>query len=720
MKKLLLVTGLGILLVLLFFPSQGPRQTTDAPLPPAEDTPKPLYNLRFGHNIPVSSALHLASLRFAEAVEEKTGGEVRITVYPAQQLGNDHQMVEMARAGELDIILTPTAKMSVPVPAIQYADLPFYFPTPDDLYEMLDGEPGQMLLNKLRSIGLIGVAFWENGFKHFTGNKPLQTPEDFEDLKIRTMKSRIIMEQFKSFGAHPIPIDFHATRQALADGVVDGQENPLIAIVSMGFHEVQSDLTISNHAYLGYVFSISEKVFRELPGDIQEILISTAKELTTWERQETHRKEEDLLETIRQAGVRIHTLDAAAHQRFAAKTNYIPSMFEEVIGADVLSKTEELLMEKHLATASGKQPVIIGLDTDLSQDTKTAGLALKRGAQLAIEEINRKGGILGRKLALIALDHHGMPSQGVRNIAKFIDNPDVVGIIGGQHSSVIIAEKDTIQNGGVPFLASWSSASEVVETNREPNFVFRASANDSQAGPFLVDYLLSKYKRPAIMLENSVWGRGNLHHMSKRIGERGGSFVQVEKFNRGDTDFAPLLDRITASGADSIMLVAKPIEGQYIVKTLARSYTPLPLVSHWGITGNDFWKMNRNALDKVSLSFLQTVSLLDKKNERARDLAQQYTERFGVSSPRQIKAPSAVAQAYDLVNLIALAIEQAGTTERGAVRTAMENLNSHEGVVKRYAPAFTATRHDALTLENYHMARFDPNGAIVPVTEDSN
>ncbi|MBT3197738.1 MAG: TRAP transporter substrate-binding protein, partial [Gammaproteobacteria bacterium] len=245
-----------------------------------------VWALRFGHNIPVESALHQAAERYADQVKHKSKGRVVIAIYPAQQLGNDHQMVEMARAGELDLLLTPTAKLSVPLPAMQYADLPFYFSTPDELYSMLDGEPGEILLKRLNAIDLEGVTIWENGFKQFTGDRPLRTPEDFLGLKIRTMKSRIIMAQFRSIEANPLPIDFHATHQALADGVVNGQENPLVAIVSMGFHEVQSDLTLSNHAYLGYVFSISSKVLATLPEDIQDILIETAKELTQWERRE--------------------------------------------------------------------------------------------------------------------------------------------------------------------------------------------------------------------------------------------------------------------------------------------------------------------------------------------------------------------------------------------------------------------------------------------------
>ncbi len=351
----------------------------------AEKEEPEALSLRFGHNTPENSALHQASLRFASEVNRKSQGKVVVEVFPAQQLGNDHQMVEMARNGELDILLTPTAKMSVPVPAMQYADLPFLFPSREDVYAMLDGEPGRILLSKLREIGLMGVTFWENGFKHFTGNEAFITPQAFADKKIRVMKSRIIMDQFRAFGAEPVPIDFHATRQALKDKVVDGQENPLVAIVSMGFHEVQSDLVLSEHAYLGYVFSISEKVLNSLSQEVASMLIETEKEITPWERDDTRKREQKFILTIEQAGVKIHRLTAAQRQQFASKTSHIVKVFEDVIGSDIISKTEEMLLEKYGPDPASQEQIVIGIDADLALDGKSAGLAIKRGAELAIQ-----------------------------------------------------------------------------------------------------------------------------------------------------------------------------------------------------------------------------------------------------------------------------------------------------------------------------------------------
>jgi C4-dicarboxylate-binding protein DctP len=672
-------------------------------------------NLRFGHNTPVNSALHLAAERFAEKVSRDSNGRVRVRVFPAQQLGNDHQMVEMARAGELDILLTPTAKMSVPVPAMQYADLPFYFPTREDLYTMLDGEPGRMLLHKLRAIGLVGVTFWENGFKHFTANRPLHRPQDFAGLNIRTMKSRLIMDQFRVFGANPIPIDFHATRQALADAVVDGQENPLIAITSMGFHEVQSDLTLSNHAYLGYVLSISAQVFHDLPQDLRAILITSGREITPWERAETHRREQKLLEQIRAAGVRVHILDESQREAFSRLTAHIPERYETVIGPDILSKTEEILREKYPAEPG--QHLIIGLDADLSMDTWVSGLAIKRGARLAIDEINANGGVLGKSLELLVLDHGGQPSRGLSNIERLARNPSVVATLGGQHSSVLVAELPLLHDQQLPLLAAFSSAPGVVEHRYTPNFVFRASANNRLLAPFLAERLLQRYQRPAILAENSVWGESARQRLSAALAKHGVRFAAIESFNRGEQSLDVRLQRIERTGADVLVVIAKPLEAGILVRDLAQRAKPLPVISHWGIISDDFWQAHHDVLRKLDLEFFQTFLFTDKANPRARDLAQRYMQRYGVATPALIPAPSAVAQAYDLVHLLARAIGQAGSSERTAVRAALERLEPFQGVIREYAPAFTAERHEALDASDYHLARFAADGAIVQASD---
>ncbi|MDH4945032.1 DctP family TRAP transporter solute-binding subunit [Sulfurimonas sp. C5] len=672
-------------------------------------------HLKLGHNTPVDSALHEASVKFANEVKRKTKGEVIIDIFPAQQLGNDHQMVEMARNGDIDIILTPTAKMSVAVPSVQYADLPFYFPSREDVYAMLDGEPGEMILHNLKSIGLIGVTFWENGFKHFTANEPLLSPKDFQDKKFRVMKSRIIMEQFRAFGAEPVAIDFYSTKQALHDKVVDGQENPLVAIVSMGFYKEQSDLTLSEHAYLGYVLSFSEKTFSKLPQNIQMTLIETAKEITPWERDETHKREEKLLETIKHSGVQIHTISEKDRQEFAKRTAYIPQKYEAVIGSNIISKTKELLYNKYGANFKNDDHILIGIDTDISSDTKVAGLAIKRGAEIAVSEINAKGGVLGKPLEIIVKDHRALASKGIQNIEEFSHNKHLVAIIGGVHGAVISAELDTIEQLKIPFFIPWAATAGLVNNGYKDNYIFRVSANDNIAANFIAGYTLKKYKKPAIIVENSVWGRNNLKLMTQYCQEHNIKNITEIVFNRGQNNFKKEISQILDSQADALIMVANPFEASKILQELKARKKSLPVISHWGITSGNFFKENENLLKGLNLNVFQTFSFNNQLNTKAKHLLDSYKNKYLLSKKSPVQASVGIAQAYDIVYLLKLAIEKAGTTDKTKVKQALENLPKYEGAVKTYAPAFTEANHDALDGRDYYMAKYNSNGILVPV-----
>lgn len=306
----------------------------------------PKLTLRLGLNMPKGTALCDAAERFALLVEERSGGNVQVKVFPNQELGNDHEMIEMVREGDLDMALTPTAKLSPLCPAMQLLDLPFLFPSREQTYAALDGEPGRLLLKELDPYGLVGVTYWGNGFKQFTGPRPLRTPADFEGLKMRIMKSRILAEQFEALGAFPLPVDFHRTYDALQDGIVDGQENPLVAIVSMRFHEVQPHLTLSNHGYLAYAFYISEKVWDELPPGVHDLLTQTALDVTPWERQEMTRREVDYLQIIEAAGVKVHELTLAERSALREATEIVVTANRNLIGPHLVDTTLNFLNEK--------------------------------------------------------------------------------------------------------------------------------------------------------------------------------------------------------------------------------------------------------------------------------------------------------------------------------------------------------------------------------------
>lgn len=672
-----------------------------------------VITLDFGHDMPVSSSQHEAAVRFADIVNYKSKGKIEIKIHPDQQLGTDQEMIEMAQLGKLAIILPPTAKMSTLVPEMQLLDLPFLVLKRDDMYDILDGEPGKILLNKLFSHGLIGVTFWESGFKQFTTNKEIHHPEDFKGLNIRTMKSRIIMDQFINFGANPIPIDFKKTYQAIKDGVVDGQENSLVSIASKKFYEVQSQITISNHAYLAQAVVFSKKIIDSLSPGLQEILISTAKEITPFQRNETISKEADILNLMEKHNTQIYKLNTEELTRFQNISRNLVEKFKK-IDSDLLDITEQLLKEK---VHSDENEIIIGLNADLVASSSLAGQSIKRGMELAVNEINENGGVLGKKFRIIAKDNSGISAQGIDNMKFFSKLNNMVAVMCGIYSPIALAELEIVHQEKIILLNPWAAATKIVDNGYKPNYVFRVSVRDEFAGPFLVKKALQKHKKVALLLVNDGWGKGNLSSISTALSKKDMKPVAIEWFNWGEKSMKAQLQRIEDAGADVIIMVAGVSEGISIIKNMSERSIKPPIISHWGITGGHFWKAVNRELENVSLKFLQSYSFMDISQRKGNKLKQSYYEAYNIDHPGKIFAPVGTAHAYDLVYLLKLAIEKAGTIDRPTVRNALEQINQYSGVVKNYAPPFTPSRHDALNQSSFFLAEYDKHGYIIPISK---
>ena len=674
----------------------------------------PKFNLTFGHDMPVQSAQHVAALKYSEMVNTKTNGQVQVKVFPNQTLGTDQEMIEMARAGKLDIILPPTAKLSTLVPESQIADLPFFFETRKSIYSFLDGKPGKQLLNLLKPHGLIGATFWESGFKQFTANKEIRSPEEFTGLNIRAMKSKLIMDQFKILGSNPIPIDFHKINQALKDGVVDAQENPLVSIASLKIYEHQSHLILSDHAYLGQVLCFSKINFEKLPEEIRETLIESAIELTPFEREKARSNENQHLKEIRESGTQIITLTSQEKNRFKVALKPLIEMHRHDIGTNIIEMGLQFIEEN---SEIADHEIIIGLDADLTGGSTRSGLSIKRGLELAANEINQNGGVLGKKIRILSRDHSGISARGIDNIRHFSKTKNLVAVVGGLHSPVALSELEIIHKENILFLVPWAAATPIVDNGYKPNFVFRVSIRDEFAGPVLVKEAFKKGKtKIALLLENTGWGRSNQIAMKDALKAENSEPVIVEWFNWGEKDLTPQLKRIAATKAEIILLVANAPEGKVILKTMNKESIYLPVISHWGITGGNFGKEVNNELSKIPFEFLQTYSFLTSKSTKNTKIVKAYSDLFQINHAREIIAPVGTAHAYDLVFLLAAAIKKAGHLDRTSIRDALENIKYHEGLVKNYKPPFRPNMHDALSSDDLFLAKYDRQGNVIPVS----
>lgn len=375
-----------------------------------------------------------------------------------------------------------------------------------------------------------------------------------------------------------------------------------------------------------------------------------------------------------------------------------------------------IVLSTGLSFASN-DPVVIGLNADMSSGSAQSGIAIERGLLIAIEEINRNGGILGHKVKLLVADHRGNPSRGKWNMKKMVANPDIIAVFGGLHTPVMLAEKKALFDTGkaeIPYLAPWAAGSSIVE-NR---WIFRLSVRDEYAGPFLINRAFkSNYRKIALLLENTPWGRGNEKSMKQSLKAKGLTPVSIEWFSWkvDPVRVARKLEIIHQKGADVILMVANAPEGATIIQAMAarKEEQRIPILSHWGITGGDFPKRaGMEALRKINLSFLQTYSFIsNKKRERNRAVVALAKQLFpdSVKEAEDLFSPAGTAHAYDLMHILARAIRLANSTNRSKIRNALEQLKEYRGLVKRYAPPFqkgTGRNHDALNISDFQLSRF--------------
>jgi len=364
-------------------------------------------------------------------------------------------------------------------------------------------------------------------------------------------------------------------------------------------------------------------------------------------------------------------------------------------------------------------PIVIGLDADMSSVAVQGGEAIKRGALIAIHELNQEGGILGRQLELRVKDHRGNPARGIDNVDDFAMDPHVVAVLGGVHTPVALRELDTIHQHGIPYLSPWAAGTPIIDNGFEPNFAFRLSVRDEYAGAFLVEQTLKQgYSKPGLLLEQTPWGKSNYKAMTAALQAKSIDAPPVEWFNWGVDDLSSQINALRRAGTDVILLVANAPEGAVLIKNLAAlpKNRRLPVISHWGITGGDFPTMAGAALQEADLLFLQTFSFFNPPDRKSADrVLRHHCHLFGVCDAADIPASVGLAHAYDLVHILGRAIKLAGSADRAKVRDALEDVRDYPGLTCHLKQPFTPGRHDALDASSFQLGYFDQDGTIRPL-----
>jgi branched-chain amino acid transport system substrate-binding protein len=350
----------------------------------------------------------------------------------------------------------------------------------------------------------------------------------------------------------------------------------------------------------------------------------------------------------------------------------------------------------------------IGLVTALSGQSAKAGEAITRGLTIAIDEINAKGGVLGgRKFELVRRDDEANPAKGQIAARELLFKEKVAVLFGGLDSPVALAIVPIVNQEKVPFMDPWAAGTPITRNGANPNFVFRVSAVDELVDRAMLQYAQTHYKSktPGVIVVNNPWGESNQKGLVAALEAKGVKAAGVEKFEPNDVDVTPQLSRLRSAGADSLMLVGNVGPSAQVVKSLDRMGWKVPIVSHWGPAGGRFTELaGPNAKDVV---FVQTYSFFGKQSPTGERVLAALKKKYpDVKGPGEATPAVGIANAYDAMHLVAMAIERAGSTNGDAIRQGFYKIDSYDGLIKKYNKPFTPDNHDAIGENDYIWTRF--------------
>ncbi|NHF72401.1 TRAP transporter substrate-binding protein [Paracoccus xiamenensis] len=272
--------------------------------------------LKLAHPVPEADLQQNLAVEFKRVIEEKTGGEVTVQIFPNGQLGNDQQMIDGTRSGIIDVALIGLNNYTGLVPEAGAFELPFIFPTREVAYKVLDGAPGQAVATQMETHGLKLLGYGENGYRNMTNNRgPIRAPADLDGLRMRVNNSKALNDMFEILGANPQQLPVAELYTALETGVVDAQDHPIGVVVSFKFNEVQQYLSLTQHAYSALGLTMNKAKFDGLTPEQQAAITEAAKTAIDLQRGLVQEKEEEMIAGLEAEGMEVNRdVDAAAFQ----------------------------------------------------------------------------------------------------------------------------------------------------------------------------------------------------------------------------------------------------------------------------------------------------------------------------------------------------------------------------------------------------------------------
>ncbi len=346
MKKIMAAVLVIVLAISMFTgcatndASSSSNETTQATK--ADDNAKAkAYVVKMGYGTNPGHPIDLAAVKFeadAEAKAEELGYKLDVQLFPSAQLGSEKEMVEQLQTGTLDMCPTTTGPLGLFEPKFLVFDLPYVFLSEEHVDSVLDGEIGIEMLAALEAQNIIGLAWWENGFRQMTNNvREIAMPSDLDGIKLRTMQNDVHVDFFRNLGASPTPLGFGEIYTSLQSKVIDGQENPFSIIATNNFHEVQPYVTKSDHVYSPVAVLYSKTLLEKLPEELQTVVKDTAYETRLYEREQGRSQQADYISTIEEKST-IYYLSEEEKKAFQEAAGPTYDKFKDVIGADLFQR----------------------------------------------------------------------------------------------------------------------------------------------------------------------------------------------------------------------------------------------------------------------------------------------------------------------------------------------------------------------------------------------
>jgi tripartite ATP-independent transporter DctP family solute receptor len=302
--------------------------------------------IRFGYGLNEISNQGRATKVFAEEVEKASGGKMKVRAIGAAALGSDVQMQQALIGGAQEMMVGSTATLVGITKEMAIWDTPFLFNNGKEADAVLDGPVGQKVMDKLQEKGLVGLVYWENGFRNLTNNKRAVTKlEDMDGIKLRVMQNNVFIDSFKTLGANAVPLPFSELFTALETKTVDGQENPYNTILSSKFYEVQKYLTVTNHVYSPWIVLVSKKYWDGLSKDEQKVLLDAAKKSRDFERQDTRAEADKALADLKGKGMQVNELSPTEASRMRDKLSAINTSIAANVGESLWKEVQDAVAQ---------------------------------------------------------------------------------------------------------------------------------------------------------------------------------------------------------------------------------------------------------------------------------------------------------------------------------------------------------------------------------------